>query len=91
MSTTDRALRIMQGVGEAEGFLAWKELQKELSPQAPQRFLGMLQGLLSVSLGSLAEVLDKLSRWGQSLAEYERDSGLHQAGGRAGRVAHRAE
>eukprot|EP00969_Alexandrium_andersonii_P293524 12974446-Alexandrium_andersonii.AAC.1 len=75
MPTADRALRVMQGVGEAEGFLAWKELQKELFPQAPQRFLGMLQGLLSVNLGGLSEVLGRLSRWGQSLTEYERDLG----------------
>eukprot|EP00969_Alexandrium_andersonii_P017027 745825-Alexandrium_andersonii.AAC.1 len=34
----------MQGVGEVEGFLAWKEFQKEPSPQTPRRFLGMLHG-----------------------------------------------
>ena len=60
MSTRERALRLIQQVPPGEGFVAWKRIQSEMQPRSQERYLGMLQSIITFRMDSEEKAMDKL-------------------------------
>ena len=72
--TSGRALRLVQGVKDRNGFEAWRSLCAELAPKAHSRKLGLLQSILKPpfqSSSSIDEFREKYLAWLLTIDQYE--------------------
>ena len=69
-----RALRLVRGVSDQNGYETWRVLMKDMQPSTRQRSLALVQSLNKVKFESTKSVSEQLPQFEMMIREYERTS-----------------